>query len=704
MFQPTKNPYKFKYLITGITGDGIRQVYLPEKPADKDILDLGGRKWQRTPLPKEWKEWRKEEAAGLKEDPDFFHPQIEAFNAQEWERRNNGIWFWNGKVATYITGFYYYYLNWICLDFGYPDYRETDKEVTYFLDYCVEDPASYGILYNTLRRGGKSSLMGGWMLERITRTRNANGAIQGEKFLKAASFFNKCVLYPFRKLPDFFRPEYDKDSKNKGELLFYKSVKRGRKDDDDFDFDNQLESKIDYRDSGTLSYDGEKIFGYVGEEIGKTKECDVYERWNVIKFTLEENSKVWGKHFGATTVEEMAEEGSAGDNYWKLFADSDVDVRVNGKTKSGLYACFLPADCGPCAVGTPYDEHGHPKREINVKTILADREALKDHPALLAGLIRKKPLNIEEAFYSDSQKCEFNVMVLETRKSELLRNPNIAVRGNLDWVGGIRDGNVVWIRDDVNGRFLSTGVFDDEKDSNQVTTCGITEGVTQWMPMNDKKFAIGTDPIQHGVTAGNVQSKAAAHGIRKYDASIEGILTDAILEQRRLERYQYKTGIPVIQYHHRPVEPTLYFEDMIKLCRYLGCQIHIENQKNAIMHYFKARGYSKFVMNRVETTFSLNAVMSRQMLQDGTPASQSNTQHYTGLLATHIQYFGHCIPFKDLIEQLLKFDPLKTTKFDLCVSLGYGIMALESRIAPEKRVFNLEDYFGKYDNSGYRSV
>ena len=60
MFSKTNNPYKFKYLVTGITGPGIEQVYLPETPPEKDILFKKENKFVRPEMSPQLREWAKE--------------------------------------------------------------------------------------------------------------------------------------------------------------------------------------------------------------------------------------------------------------------------------------------------------------------------------------------------------------------------------------------------------------------------------------------------------------------------------------------------------------------------------------------------------------------------------------------------------------------------------------------------------------------
>jgi len=50
MYAKTDNPYRFKYLVTGITGPGIPCVYLPPEPPDEEVLFKKEQKFVR-PVP-----------------------------------------------------------------------------------------------------------------------------------------------------------------------------------------------------------------------------------------------------------------------------------------------------------------------------------------------------------------------------------------------------------------------------------------------------------------------------------------------------------------------------------------------------------------------------------------------------------------------------------------------------------------------------
>ena len=46
---------------------------------------------------------------------------------EEFKRREEGFWYYNKGIPTYITGTHYMYLQWSKIDVGAPDFRESNR-------------------------------------------------------------------------------------------------------------------------------------------------------------------------------------------------------------------------------------------------------------------------------------------------------------------------------------------------------------------------------------------------------------------------------------------------------------------------------------------------------------------------------------------------------------------------------------------------
>lgn len=691
MFNKTKNPYSFKYLVTGITGEGLREVYLPDPPSDDDVLFKKEQKYVRPEmseyLAKEVRKWRnKINPNSSSYDPGYVSPlayEIRNWEDTEWDRTTNGLWFWNNGVKTYITGFYAWYLSSWMTYFGYPIYRESDKEITYLLQYCEEDPDCYGLLLNTIRRYGKSSLMGGWATYRTTRNYNHYCGMQGEKDDKIAKFYNQMILKPFRKLPWYYMPLYDTSTAQKNEIRFEKTTARGKKAllIDEEGASESLESVIEYRPSGESEYDGFILNTYIFEEPGKTLTCDISERWKIVKPCLRKGRTIRGKAFGGTTVEFMDTVSKGGKAYKKLFYESNFDERGPDKrTKSGLYAAFLPGDC---AYEDFLDEWGHPMREAARQSILEEREMSKDNPKDYSDLIRKYPLYIKEIFYINSDRCIFNATVLQDRLSEInMATHPFTSKVDFFWIDGVRFGKVGWRHNPVNG-FAQISFLPQTPEECNLVDKKLVGGVWKYSPKNTSRWCAGIDPVDHrvmieGRTADDDQvittrrSKPVMFWKRKYDTLIDGPLNQDILEQRAREKYPYKTNRYAVMMDTRTTDPFVYYERALMICWFLGCDAQSETQKPGFINYCYQQNCEAFLQEEYVPEYSTKKV---NPYATGTAANTTSINQYTEFKAWYIDYFGHTIDFRELIEDDMVFNPKKTTEFDYSVAGGWTEVA-----------------------------
>ena len=75
---------------------------------------------------------------------------------EEFTKREQGHWFRNKGVDTYITGAHYMYLQWTKIDVGRPEFREANRLFFIFWEACKADDRCYGMCYLKNRRSGFS--------------------------------------------------------------------------------------------------------------------------------------------------------------------------------------------------------------------------------------------------------------------------------------------------------------------------------------------------------------------------------------------------------------------------------------------------------------------------------------------------------------------------------------------------------------------
>lgn len=709
MFKPTNNPYRFKYLITGITGTGIKEVYLPPEPPDEEVLFQKEQKFVRPIIPSSLQdgmdelvyERNRKDRNGTYVNPDFVHPhqdEINEWEDREWERSTNGIWFWNNGVKTFITGEYYKYLTtW---DAGFnPEYRETDKETFYWIKFWEEDPKSYGGTYNTRRREGKSTKMGFWIMNRSSTKFQHLGGMQGEDNIKIKDFYDKMVMAPFYKMPYYFQPTYDTTTLQKKGVIFNEPPKRNQKRMRATK--PVLESMIDYRTSEEGKYDGAKLHSYVMEEPGKTLSANVSKRWGLVKPSLTDGVEIIGKAFLGTTAEFMDTMNKGGKAYQKVVFESDYDVRdENGETTSGLYSAMMPAEC---TIKGFFDEWGIPKRAEAMRWIHNRRKAKENNPSDYATEVRQYPTNWDEVFYISAEHCEFNIVILEARKAELQLRPIPVRKLELKWKNNIRFSQVHPF-DSPNGWFKTAWYPHTEQEMkwlNNVEEYNIN-GQKMYKPKNDSAFAAGCDPIDHGVVVessmgtdgfvSNRRSRPVLTLKRRYDSAIDGVLSQELMEERAKERYQYKTGKYFAMMDVRPNDPNVFFERALMVCWLFGVTLQVESQWPGILNWFSNAGCSEFTW--LKYVRASDKPTKGDLVTHGTPASKGLTQEFTGLLATDVEYFGHTYPFIEMVEDLRIFNPLNTKPHDYSMAMGNTEIACQMRpkVAPAP-VVKITDYF-----------
>lgn len=593
--------------------------------------------WERPEPPKDYETKRKKEILTQKTNPGYFNPELQEYRNQEWDRRLNGFWFYNNGHATYITGLHYFYLVHWKLDVGYPSFRVTDRDFFYFLEYCVQDPNCLGMVEVTKRRQGKTMRAGAFLFELTSRSKNKNAGIQSKTYEDAKdNVFAKGVIMPFKYLPDFFVPIYDteKGMTPKGELRFFKTNKRGATDDI-FAEKIELESSITFKSADKFAYDGMKLHRYLGDEAGKTKNVDVYDRHQVLQFCLQQEENIIGKALYTTTVEEMEDGGESFKMLWD--ASNQLEKNKNGRTRSGLYQYFMPA-----YKTLFYDKFGQADEEKAKEFYLAERAALETDPRALASFIRKNPFTIGEAFFSEADTCLYDAMALNRQMESIswIAEKDLYLRGEFVWEKAERDSRVVF-NETSNGKFLVHKKFNvhDYANFNQVEEYG-----TKKAPKNNKKYAIAVDPFDHSITTSKERSDGAAYVYRRYDAVDE--FSETFL----------------VEYLNRPEKAEIFYEDMIKLCHFFGCEILSEDNKVGLIKYFEYRGYEKFLTKMPGSN------------KYGISATVKTHQQIAEVTESYITESVEKVIFMRLLQDWLKFDINKTTKFDAAMASGYTLI------------------------------
>lgn len=622
--------------------------------------------WEPPPLPKWYKEvmqaWDDYDKKKKDEDADFYDPRLEEFKQVEWGRRLNGFWYMNNGTPVYLTGTHYLYIRWWYIDIGLPKFRMPDLEKAYFMQYCIEDPLCMGMVEVTKRRFGKSFWAGLFLTEYVTRTKMTFGGIQSKTGKDASKFFGKTVVNPFRRLPKFFRPEYDMSLgvNPKSEMRFQKTNVRGKKAESAVSKD-ELGGGIDHQPSDKVAYDGQKLHRYVADECGKTIEADVYERHEVIRYCLmDDEGNIIGKALYTTTVEKLdSDKDGVQDAFKSLWNESNQNSRKeNGMTGSGLYRFFMSAK------RTRYfDKYGYPDEDRTERAILSDREGVKDNQRSLFARIRKEPLTIEEAFSIDADSCIFNSFNIAKREKELEDTP-IPKRG-------------IWFYRDENTQKVGwRDASRKEKDFHWK--------VSPDFPLSDKdanKFEMEGDlkkPARAYFGAIGIDGYSNSQGGQKWGSRASAWAGMRTRDGRRKKVFGHLYG--------RPNEKDTLHEQVLLCAEWLGVQANYEHNSDDFFSYFKQRGrllylalYPKILIDPVK--------LSETIRHRGVPTTPYSLTKQADLGVSYFENDCDQIDYQELLDDAKTFDPNDRTKSDITVSFLITNAVLtesESKPPPKK--------------------
>ncbi len=176
-------------------------------PKAKDVVKFKSNKWQYTEYPKELKKIKS--VFDWEEYPIDFKEKWYDYIDNEFTRREQGFWFYNKSLATYITGTHYMYLQWSKIDVGQPDFRESNRLFFIFWEACKADARSYGMCYLKNRRSGFSFMSSAETVNLATITSDARYGILSKSGPDAKKMFTDKVVPISVNYPFFFKPIQD---------------------------------------------------------------------------------------------------------------------------------------------------------------------------------------------------------------------------------------------------------------------------------------------------------------------------------------------------------------------------------------------------------------------------------------------------------------------------------------------------------------
>ena len=695
---------------TGEIGDIVSiqglVVALPKTP--KEYIQRSSVKkdqyWERSELPNELS--KIQSIFQWNEKPSEFKDRWVDYIESEFDKREDGVWFMNNGVPTYITGAHYMYLQWASIDIGYPDYREANRVLYIYWEACRADNRSFGIDYLKIRRSGFSFMSSSECSNIGTLAKDARVGILSKTGADAKKMFTDKVVPITNRLPFFFKPIKDGMDKPKTELAFRipasKITKKNMYTQEADDVEG-LDTTIDWKNTDDNSYDGEKLLLLVHDESGKwIKPNNILNNWRVTKTCLRLGSKIIGKCMMGSTSNALSK---GGDNFKKLYEDSNVNNRnMNGQTKSGLYSLFIPMEWNMEGF---IDRYGMPVFHRPEKPVLgidnemihngaidyweAEVDSLKNDADALNEFYRQFPRTESHAFRDESKLSLFNLTKIYQQidyNDSLIKDHHVT-RGSFSWKDGINDTKVIFSPNN-SGRFYISWNPKAHMQNKIIVKNGIK------FPGNDHIGAFGCDSYDISGVVGGGGSNGALHGLTTYH-----------MDEAPVNTF-------FLEYIARPQTAEIFYEDVLMACVFYGMPILIENNKPRLLYHFKNRGYRGFCMNRPDKHYTNLSKTEKEL--GGIPnSSEDIKQAHASAIESYIEKYvgmdndgtyrdvgdmGDMI-FIRTLEDLAKFDISDRTKHDASISSGLAIMATQKNLyLPQKKQSKIKINFARYSNKG----
>ena len=674
------------------------RIALPKAPPK---IDKKTDRWTPEEYPRELKsitsifDWR--------DYPDEFKIKWGIYIDGQFNKRENGHWFNNKNVDTYITGTHFMYLQWSKIDVGKPEFRESNRLFYIFWEACKADKRSYGMCYLKNRRSGFSFMASGETVNMATISSDSRFGILSKSGSDAKKMFTDKVVPISVNYPFFFKPVQDGMDRPKTELAYRvpasKLTRRKLDNNKGKELIAGLDTTIDWKNTGDNAYDGEKLKLLVHDESGKwERPNNILNNWRVTKTTLRLGARVIGKCMMGSTSNAL---DKGGENFKKLYGTSDVTKRnANGQTRSGLYSLFIPMEWnyegfidayGMPVFNTPLEDCESPHGDaIEVGVIEHwnnEADGLKGDQDALNEYYRQFPRTEEHAFRDETKNSIFNLAKIyeQIDYNEDLANSNVVTKGSFQWENGIKDSKVVF-SPNPQGRFLITWTPSYNIQNRQVIKNGIRH------PGNEHMGAFGCDSYDISGTTDGRGSKGALHGLTKF--SMEDAPPSTFF----------------LEYVARPQTAEIFFEDVLMACVFYGMPLLCENNKPRLLYYFKRRGYRGYSMNRPDKLWNKLSVTEKEI--GGIPnSSEDIKQAHASAIEMYIDsYVGlksdgnyGTMYFNETLNDWSKFDINNRTKFDAAISSGLAVMACNKDLyrpnAPiQKRTMKVK--FAKYRQEG----
>lgn len=372
--------------------------------------------------------------------------------------------------------------------------------------------------------------------------------------------------------------------------------------------------------------------------------------------------------------------------------DYDILPFKHNHTSTGEYALtgyFIPAFT---VVNTPecMDSRGYTDPEKGKAFYDAQRAKMASNPKSLIIYAAEYCYTAEEGFSQegDNKFNKLNIAEQITQLTILKKGPKIDV-GNIEYT--FRNNQhtpenitgVHW-KSNPNGKIhiLEHPIWTLERKNEEDGTIS---------KVNEMKglYVIGIDGIDIGASQTSDYTKDASDFCLVVKKRVYG-----------MSEPQY-----VAIYKDRPDSVIDAYKIAIKLAKYYNAMINVEATRTGILTWARDNNALQYFMKRPRAT--LVDIVRGRTSQYGTPATKAIISHQTDLIADFTNDYCHTIWFREMLDELHKYNDENKRKFDIIAAMGMAELADEelSGFTP-KQVDEIESQWvdiGYYtDENGYK--
>jgi hypothetical protein len=614
------------------------EISLPDQPKPKDIAGYGlktsKQKFQRVDLGDEYYE------------PDFDSEGMPIYSEEqqrvikrELDRCEDGYWFYNNGVPTYITGDFYYYLNFWVLENGQrPDYRDADRRWFLFYKECKNDPEILGIIRVKKRREGATNQAACLLVKSASTGYDIRCGIISKTGGDAADLFTNMVVRGFRELPPFLQPRSSSDEETKKKLVFMKQGAKKKQGVHVVKKREGLNSFIEWRNTAPNSFDSGRWSVMLVDEAGKM-EMDIEAYWDVLKKVLTEGAEKVGFALVISTVNPP----NLGGDQYKALWDKSNQFAKGRDTDSLLVRYFTPAWDG---FKGHIDEYGMSIKESAAEYIERKLRGSEQD-------MRDYPFSEDEAFRFAQSESPFNIENIDAQLQWLKDNPQFIRTGRLIW----GEGDKVEFVDDAKGNWH---IYKIPQQTNRWV-----KNSSGFIPGNTHNYVGGVDPFRLN-TKGSYSSPGVIHIFEHLDATKPD-----------------NSCMPVAFYKGRPKEKDLFFEEAMKGFLFYGCKGTFEmDATDDYISYFQRRFAINLLNYTPDEAVNRHSKSRKTKIERGVrSADPFQLEKQLKVAVNFIEHHCHKIMFPSLLEDLKKYQHENRTERDETIAL---MMSLLSALGTDK--------------------